>query len=418
MSSFITSITKGRKKTPEQLVRLAARDLQDLAEEQTVSELKNGVTPQEDLCKRLSQIKVILYGDGDKAEVDEEKAIEVSKRIQEEGLMLQLIDKMDVIPFEARKDTAQIFNNLMHKNIDGFVSYVNEHFACVLKIAEGYANPDIALNSGSMLRECIRYEQLTRMFLHSEQLWLFFDSFVHLPNFDVASDAFNTLRDILASPRNKQIASEFLEEKYEEVFEKYEMLLKSSNYVTRRRSLKLLGEILLDRSNFNIMMRYISSERNLQQVMNLLRDKSPNIQFEAFHVFKVFVANPKKPALIRNILFKNQQKLCEFLTNFHQDKEEEDSQFSDEKKLIIDTLSALEIPSPEELHREKMAAREAREQRLREQRMREEAEASVAQGVSDMKVASSEQSGGLPQEDAPLAQTQVQQPGTSDEGAA
>lgn len=86
MSSFITSITKGRKKTPEQLVRLAARDLTDLTEEhdQSLSEMRGaGVSPQDDLCKRLSQIKTILYGDGDKAEVDEEKAIEISRRIQE-----------------------------------------------------------------------------------------------------------------------------------------------------------------------------------------------------------------------------------------------------------------------------------------------------------------------------------------------
>ncbi|CAE7519457.1 Cab39l [Symbiodinium microadriaticum] len=194
--------------------------------------------------------------------------------------MIELIDKMDVIPFEARKDTAQIFNNLMHKDVDGFVSYMGRNFRSVLKIAEGYANPDIALNSGSMLRECIRYEDLARQFLQSEQLWLFFDAFVHLPNFDVASDAFNTLKEVLAGARNKQIAAEFLEERYDQVFFKYQVLLTSSNYVTRRRSLKLLGEILLDRSNFNVMMRFISSEKNLQQVMNLLRDKSPNIQFE------------------------------------------------------------------------------------------------------------------------------------------
>lgn len=31
----------------------------------------------------------------------------------------------------------------------------------------------------------------------------------------------------------------------------------SENYVTRRQSLKLLGEILLDRANFDIMMKYI-----------------------------------------------------------------------------------------------------------------------------------------------------------------
>lgn len=86
MSSFITSITKGRKKTPEQLVRLALRDLFDIIESQdpAAAELKSGVTsPQEDLCKRLSQLKVILYGDGEKAEVEEEKVVELSRRIQE-----------------------------------------------------------------------------------------------------------------------------------------------------------------------------------------------------------------------------------------------------------------------------------------------------------------------------------------------
>lgn len=34
------------------------------------------------------------------------------------------------------------------------------------------------------------------------------------------------------------------------------------------------------------MTKYISSAENLKLMMNLLRDKSRNIQFEAFHVFK------------------------------------------------------------------------------------------------------------------------------------
>lgn len=70
-------------------------------------------------------------------------------------------------------------------------------------------------------------------------------------------------------------------------FAMYNTLLLSTNYVTKRQSLKLLGEILLDRANFNVMTKYISVEANLKMMMNLLRDKSRNIQFEAFHVFKV-----------------------------------------------------------------------------------------------------------------------------------
>jgi len=70
-------------------------------------------------------------------------------------------------------------------------------------------------------------------------------------------------------------------------FSSYATLILSTNYVTKRQSLKLLGEILLDRANFNVMTRYIANEANLKMMMNLLRDKSKNIQFEAFHVFKV-----------------------------------------------------------------------------------------------------------------------------------
>lgn len=35
------------------------------------------------------------------------------------------------------------------------------------------------------------------------------------------------------------------------------------------------------------MTQFISNEENLKIMMNLLKDKSKNIQFEAFHVFKV-----------------------------------------------------------------------------------------------------------------------------------
>lgn len=83
------------------------------------------------------------------------------------------------------------------------------------------------------------------------------------------------------------LVASFLITKYDEFIPKFNQLLISDNYVTRRQSLKLLGEILLDRSNFDVMTRYISNSEHLKLMMNLLRDKSKNIQLEAFHVFKV-----------------------------------------------------------------------------------------------------------------------------------
>lgn len=103
-------------------------------------------------------------------------------------------------------------------------------------------------------------------------------------------------------------------------FDRYTSLLNSNNYVTKRQSLKLLGELLLDRTNFNVMTKYIANSDNLKLMMNLLRDKSRNIQFEAFHVFKVFVANPNKAKAILDILQKNKEKLVSFLSTFHNDR--------------------------------------------------------------------------------------------------
>lgn len=144
--------------------------------------------------------------------------------------------------------------------------------------------------------------------------------------------------------------------------------MRSDNYVTKRQSLKMLSEILLDRTNFAVMTRYIASEDNLKMMMNLLRDKSKNIQFEAFHVFKVrarglvgalvdgtqvFVANPTKPVPIANILRRNKDKLLVFLSSFHNEKEDEQfnvrstarlrraEALQDEKQFLLAQIRAL-----------------------------------------------------------------------------
>lgn len=78
----------------------------------------------------------------------------------------------------------------------------------------------------------------------------------------------------------------------------------------------------------------------LNSKMNLLRDKSKNIQFEAFHVFKVFVANPNKPKTVQDILSKNQEKLLKFLADFHNDRTD-DEQFNDEKAFLIKQIQDL-----------------------------------------------------------------------------
>ena len=69
------------------------------------------------------------------------------------------------------------------------------------------------------------------------------------------------------------------------------MLVQSDSYVTKRQSIKLLGEILLDRANYDVMTEYVDRGDHLKLCMNLLRDDRKMVQYEGFHVFKVPINN-------------------------------------------------------------------------------------------------------------------------------
>ena len=64
------------------------------------------------------------------------------------------------------------------------------------------------------------------------------------------------------------------------------------------------------------------------------------VQYEAFHVFKVFVANPNKSDEVRRILIKNRGRLLRFLPTFL-DGRTDDDQFLDEKSFLVRQIEML-----------------------------------------------------------------------------
>lgn len=300
----------------------------------------------EDVSKCLVSIKNMLYGTNDQQHQQQNESqidiavAQLAQEIYNTNLLSTLINNLAKIEFEAKKDVAQIFNNILRRQIgtrSPTVEYICTKPDIIFTLIRGYEKHEIALNCGSMLRECARYDALAKIVLQSAEFYQFF-RFVEVSTFDIASDAFSTFKELLT--RHKQLSADFLESEYDQFFSYYQKLLNSDNYVTKRQSLKLLGELLLDRHNFTIMTRYISCPENLKLMMNLLKDKSRNIQFEAFHVFKVFVANPNKPRPIADILLRNKEKLVDFLTKFQTDRFE-DEQFNDEKTYLINRIRDL-----------------------------------------------------------------------------
>ncbi|KAJ4439222.1 mo25 protein [Periplaneta americana] len=322
---------------------------------------KKAEKAQEDVSKNLVLIKNMLYGTSDAEPQADIIVAQLAQELYNSNLLLLLIQNLNRIDFEVRFALLKKHIIIIYWQ-EGRGASVQQHpeapdrhplSDCGVHLHEArdtlhsdgrasiadvtYEHQEIALNCGTMLRECARYEALAKIMLYSDDFFNFF-RYVEVSTFDIASDAFSTFKELLT--RHKILCAEFLEINYDKVFSHYQRLLNSENYVTRRQSLKLLGELLLDRHNFTVMTRYISNPDNLKLMMNMLKEKSRNIQFEAFHVFKVFVANPNKPKPILDILLRNQEKLVEFLTRFHTDRSE-DEQFNDEKAYLIKQIKEL-----------------------------------------------------------------------------
>jgi calcium binding protein 39 len=224
-------------------------------------------------------------------------------------LLELLASSLPLMEFESRKDAVAVFHNILRRQAE------NQRMQVPTSVLESllvdYGRPEVALSCGMMLREALRHEDCVRMLFSLDTFWIFF-SLLQMSNFDVASDAFTTLR--VALTRHKKLAAEFMLQHFDRFFlTEYNNLLRCDNYVSKRQGLKLLSELLLDRSNFYIMIRYVGMVENLKLVMTLMLDPGKSIQLEAFHVFKLIVANPSKPVDVKRILFRNRDKLIRYL---------------------------------------------------------------------------------------------------------
>jgi len=87
-------------------------------------------------------------------------------------LLYHLVVQIHRLEFESRKDVVQIFNNLLRRQIGSrspTVEYLVAKPDILFATFAGYENEDIALNTGMILREMLRYEPLCKILLHSEQ---------------------------------------------------------------------------------------------------------------------------------------------------------------------------------------------------------------------------------------------------------
>lgn len=340
-SGDMKGLFKSKPRTPVDVVR-QARDLLVYVETGSASDSRESKREEKmgELSKLIREMKLILYGNSE-AEPVAEACTQLTQEFFRENTLRLLINCLPKLNLETRKDATQVVANLQRQQVQSRLvacDYLEANLDLMDILILGYEKADIALHYGAMLRDCIRHQSVARYVLNSQHMKKFF-TYIQLPNFDLAADAAATFKELLT--RHKSTVAEFLSKNYDWFFADYNsQLLESPNYITRRQAIKLLGDMLLDRSNSAVMTRYVSSRDNLRILMNLLRESSKSIQIEAFHVFKLFAANQHKPPDIINILVANRSKLLRLFADFKTDKEDE--QFEADKAQVMKEIAALE----------------------------------------------------------------------------
>lgn len=258
-------------------------------------------------------------------------------------LPAQLLAKLNMLEFEARKDVMNVCCALLWVDLPDKVDrkvleYIKTHRFFPL-LLEGYKNEDAALHCGVILRSCLRHDELVQAFLDGDMV---FDliSYAKHPSMDISQDALCSLREVLLDHR--AVSAPWVNAHYEKFFEQYNTLLDSTDYLVVRSALTLLAYILLNWRFKSSMESYIEDDNNLRNNMNLLRDSSKVIQLDAFHVFQSFVNSPNKAPKVQQILYKNKEKLIALVEELQPSNSRlDDDPFVEAQRTVIDNLRAL-----------------------------------------------------------------------------
>ncbi|CAI0383813.1 unnamed protein product [Linum tenue] len=339
---------KPRSRTPVELVQhlrelilFALRNPSDVPKKKREDKVRFlSSLSMAELGKTLVEIRTILFGEG-QSEPNAEACSQLTQEFFREDTIRILIVCIPKLDLGSRQIAARVITNLQKQKVQGRLvapQYMESNLDLLDILLPGYADDEIALPYGLIARELICHQVVAKYVLESEHMRNFFE-YIQIETFEISSDAQATFKELLT--RHKSTVAEFLTNNFDWFFVEYNSkLLESKEYITRRQAVKLLGDMLLDRSNMVVMVRYVSSLDNMRIMMNLFREEKKSIQMEAFHVFKLFVANQSKPPEIIGVLIQNKNKLLRFLAGLTTEKEDE--QFEADKSQVIREIATLD----------------------------------------------------------------------------
>uniref|UniRef100_A0A7S3PIF8 SPIN90/Ldb17 leucine-rich domain-containing protein n=1 Tax=Aplanochytrium stocchinoi TaxID=215587 RepID=A0A7S3PIF8_9STRA len=123
-------------------------------------------------------------------------------------------------------------------------------------------------------------------------------------------------------------------------FQKYVRLFECKDYHLLARIVRILADMLLDKQNLYVSKMFIGEGEYLLLVLRLLLIPDKIVNLEAFHVLKVFVANPEMKNEVAHTLMSNSEGLILYIKELLRDDEQDDVTLA-ERDLIIRVLFGL-----------------------------------------------------------------------------
>ncbi|PNH12115.1 Degreening-related dee76 protein [Tetrabaena socialis] len=213
---FLDKLLKEKPKTPTEVVTKLLTAFDSLTATRRSNDDRAMEKTHESVAKYLGFAKLLLFGD-DEHEATKENATALAFEASRTELLSMIVKHLAELEFESRKDAAQVFGAIVrikdNEERGPGASYVVAHPELPTLLFRGYDEPAIALNCGAMLRDCLRDDQIARKVLEGPIFLKFFEK-VEVANFEIASDAFSTFKDLLV--RHKQAVAQYLQEHYQE----------------------------------------------------------------------------------------------------------------------------------------------------------------------------------------------------------
>jgi calcium binding protein 39 len=275
---------------------------------------------------------------------DIEKCISAA---QDTSLLVKIAIKAPFLPPETRRIVSAIWGYFLKiENPKSFqrpmVEFLISHTEAIEALITSYGTnvngADVIV--GVMIRDACRYAKIVQYVLEKD---LIFNIIPVLSsgNFDVSADAFQTLRELLTN--HKDISAPWLAKNFLRFFEGYMKPLSNpgeTEYVTVRQSLSILSTLLLDRQFMESMIQFVNNDDFLKIILILMGNESKVVKFEAFHIFKIFAANPSKTSRVSRLLNQNHDRVVKLLDQIESDRLD-DNEFRQDKAAVVAKLESL-----------------------------------------------------------------------------